>query len=98
MTTAKRFWFVLGWALGNDCVAPGHALEVRDKVAGALRDCHPGKFADYVVGFIFGPNEMRDLVHVLADGLAWERSATAAIADGEEAFDAYVSHERAEGR
>lgn len=95
MTTAERFWFALGWALGADQVAPEHALEVMDKVAGALRDCHPGEFTGYVLGFIYPSNEMRDELCTLAERLAWERSAAAAIQRGEEELDAYFRSEEA---
>ena len=98
MTTAERFWFALGWALGDDQVEPEHARETMNKIAGALRDCPPSQFTAFVLDYISPANEMRNELVVLARHTAWERSEAHAIADGEEAFDAYASHERAEGR
>lgn len=98
MTTAERFWFALGWALGDDHVAPEHARRVMEEVAMLLAELAPGRFASAVVEYLYPPNEMRDYVGDLAYELAFTHSASAQIAEGEEAFDAYAARERAEGR
>lgn len=72
MSTTEQFWFWLGWALGDDQVAPEHTVKITEGITQLLENrlYSPDAFARYVVGWLSAANEARAGVLLTARKLA----------------------------